>query len=73
VVAAVPGRLVLLGCYRETGHEDHTTRTIVVTAQLDQLPRGRALKDAMPQVAAGRQNVAPSLSPWSSGRRGTRG
>ena len=39
VVAAVPGRLVLIGCYRETGHEDHTTRNIVITAQLDQLPR----------------------------------
>ena len=34
VTAVVPGRLLLLGCYRETGREEHTTRNIVVTAQL---------------------------------------
>jgi len=34
VSAAVPGRLLLLACYRETGREQHTTRNIVVTAQL---------------------------------------
>ncbi len=34
VRAACPGRLLLIGCYRETGREDHTTRNIVVTAHL---------------------------------------
>ena len=35
VTAAVPGRLVLIGCHRETGLEERTTRNIVVTARLD--------------------------------------
>jgi hypothetical protein len=35
VTAAVPGRLVLIGCHRETGREEHTTRNIVVTAHLE--------------------------------------
>lgn len=35
VSAAVPGRLVLIGCYRETGLEEHTTRNVVVTAHLE--------------------------------------
>ncbi|MDF2092986.1 class F sortase [Knoellia sp. 3-2P3] len=34
VRAARPGRLVLIGCYRETGLEDDTTHNVVVTAQL---------------------------------------
>lgn len=34
VRAARPGRLLLIGCHRETGREDHTTRNIVVTAHL---------------------------------------
>ncbi len=34
VRTAVPGRLLLVGCYRATGAESHTTANIVVTAQL---------------------------------------
>lgn len=34
VVAAEPGRLLLIGCYRKTGREDSTTRNVVVTAHL---------------------------------------
>jgi hypothetical protein len=34
VRAARPGRLVLIGCYRETGRERYTTRNVVVTAHL---------------------------------------
>ena len=29
-----PGRLLLIGCYRETGREERTTRNVVVVAQL---------------------------------------
>lgn len=31
---AHPGRLLLIGCFRETGREEHTTRNVVVVAQL---------------------------------------
>jgi sortase (surface protein transpeptidase) len=34
VVARSPGRLLLLGCYRETGREERTTRNVVVVAHL---------------------------------------
>lgn len=34
VAAGIPGRLLLLGCYRETGREEHTTRNVVVVAHL---------------------------------------
>ena len=34
VRAAHPGRLLLIGCHRETGREEHTTRNVVVVAQL---------------------------------------
>lgn len=34
VAAAIPGRLLLLGCYRETGREESTTRNVVVIAHL---------------------------------------
>ena len=34
VAAAIPGRLLLLGCYRETGREETTTRNVVVIAHL---------------------------------------
>lgn len=34
VAAGIPGRLLLLGCYRATGHEEHTTRNVVVIAHL---------------------------------------
>ncbi|HEV7147066.1 MAG TPA: class F sortase [Pedococcus sp.] len=34
VTEAVPGRLLLIGCYRATGHEAHTTANIVVSAHL---------------------------------------
>lgn len=34
VTAAVPGRLLLVGCFRQTGEEATTTRNLVVTAQL---------------------------------------
>jgi LPXTG-site transpeptidase (sortase) family protein len=34
VAAAVPGRLLLLACYRETGREEQTTRNVVVIAHL---------------------------------------
>ncbi len=34
VRAAVPGRLLLIGCYRQTGLERYTTHNIVVQAQL---------------------------------------
>jgi hypothetical protein len=34
VRAARPGRLVLIGCYRETGLEDDTTHNVVVAAHL---------------------------------------
>lgn len=33
VTEAVAGRLLLLGCYRETGDEDSTTQNVVVVAQ----------------------------------------
>jgi hypothetical protein len=35
VTAASPGRLLLVGCHRETGREERTTRNIVVTAHLE--------------------------------------
>jgi LPXTG-site transpeptidase (sortase) family protein len=31
---AHPGRLLLIGCYRATGREEHTTRNVVVVAHL---------------------------------------
>lgn len=34
VTQATPGRLLLIGCYRATGHEAHTTANIVVTTHL---------------------------------------
>jgi sortase (surface protein transpeptidase) len=34
VTEAIPGRLLLIGCYRATGHEAHTTANIVVSAHL---------------------------------------
>lgn len=34
VAAAMPGRLLLLGCYRATGREEHTTRNVVVIAHI---------------------------------------
>jgi LPXTG-site transpeptidase (sortase) family protein len=34
VTAAQPGRLLLIGCYRETGEEAHTTENVVVSAHL---------------------------------------
>lgn len=34
VTQALPGRLLLIGCYRATGHEAHTTANIVVTTHL---------------------------------------
>jgi LPXTG-site transpeptidase (sortase) family protein len=34
VAAGIPGRLLLLGCYRATGREEHTTRNVVVIAHL---------------------------------------
>ena len=34
VTRATPGRLLLIGCYRATGHEAHTTANIVVTTHL---------------------------------------
>lgn len=34
VTVATPGRLVLIGCHREAGLEERTTRNIVVTAHL---------------------------------------
>ena len=34
VTQAVAGRLLLIGCYRATGHEAHTTANIVVTTHL---------------------------------------
>lgn len=34
VRAAVPGRLLLIGCYRETGNERYTTENLVVQAEL---------------------------------------
>lgn len=34
VTAVVPGRLVLIGCFRETGLEAHTTSNLVVTAHI---------------------------------------
>jgi len=34
VAAGIPGRLLLLGCYRQTGREEHTTRNVVVIAHL---------------------------------------
>lgn len=33
---AVPGRLLLIGCYRRTGHEETTSQNIVVSARLEQ-------------------------------------
>ena len=34
VVERRPGRLLLLGCYRETGREERTTRNVVVVAHM---------------------------------------